>query len=82
MQTADPAAMRDHARFWRARAALLLEQVQRLQGDVEAMPFEGPAAERVRAGVAVEARAAAATAGELERMAADLERDADRLEAA
>jgi uncharacterized protein YukE len=77
----DPAAMRSEAYALRAQAEALASLAQQLQGRIEGMTFEGPAADRFRASMAERYRHAVQLAGELQDLADYVFRAAARVEA-
>ena len=77
----DPAAMRSEAYALRAQAEALASLAQQLQGRVESLAFEGPAADRFRATMLERYHEALRLAGELQDLSDYVFRAAARVEA-
>jgi uncharacterized protein YukE len=77
----DPAAMRSEAYSLRAQAEALASLAQQLQGRIESLTFEGPAADRFRAGMTERYQESLRLAGELQDLADYVFRAAARVDA-
>lgn len=77
----DPAMMRSEAYALRAQAEALASLAQQLQGRVESLTFEGPAADRFRAAMTERYHEAVRLAGELQDLSEYVFRAAARVEA-
>src|SRR4051794_40560004 len=77
----DPGAMMAQAAEWRAVAGRVSDAGARGAAAVEGVHFEGPAAERTRAGARSQRARAAGIAADLRALAAALVRDAEALAA-
>lgn len=77
----DPAAMRSEAYALRAQAEALASLAQQLQGRVESLTFEGPAADRFRAAMTERYQESVRLANELQDLADYIFRAAARVEA-
>ena len=78
----DPAGMRALAGLLRGQAAVVAGAARGVEQAVKGIVFEGPAADRFRRELALWQFGPAAVTGELERLAALLERGAASVEAA
>jgi uncharacterized protein YukE len=76
----DPAAMRSEAYALRAQAEALASLAQQLQGRIEALTFEGPAADRFRSAMTERHHEALRLAGELQDLSDYVFRAAARVE--
>ena len=77
----DPAAMRSEAYALRAQAEALASLAQQLQGRIEGLTFEGPAADRFRAAMVERYQEALRLAGELQDLSDYVFRAAANVEA-